>query len=404
MIDYYSAEKWEEFVVTKITPIRDYAVALLNFWKFLKDLDGKDTSYVLKKYPKFDVVFLGGVDEKEYKENSFAKAIKEIFGAEIADLNSYQAFVLQGLEPAVPIMVHKTQIVGWIELIKDVAELIIKKADINSNQKEVVVSKDEYIEQPDKVFKGLQNLLQHCLNVCVGYDKYMTFIWNIRKITRKYLELAFPETKNGEKFQFLRDFLGLTEIFALEVEDEKLRRDYTIYGFPDVYSDFDVSDRYADTINPDEYREVDKLMVVLKEKVNTLGGLLLWLNRLIWLLFDYSHCYYYSYPLRDVVENLPNPRREYLDVCRKELEKLNWSWKNNKYLYNIKIYDVSYSRKHAYYNLRIYLIDKDLIKDEKGVAVSRLFGFLDQISPALFLGTYELVLKDDATFMLVKRE
>lgn len=107
MIDYYSAGKWEEFVVTKITPIRDYAVALLNFWKFLKDLDGKDTSYVLKKYPKFDVVFLGGVNEKKYKENSFAKAIKDMFGAEIADLNSYQAFVLQGLEPAVPIMVHK---------------------------------------------------------------------------------------------------------------------------------------------------------------------------------------------------------------------------------------------------------------------------------------------------------
>ena len=99
-MNYFSIEEWKEYIVTKIVPIRDYATALLKFWEFLRSLEGKNISEVLKDYPELEVVFLGGTNENGYKENSFAKAIKEIFGASI-DVAAYYSYVLQGLEPKV---------------------------------------------------------------------------------------------------------------------------------------------------------------------------------------------------------------------------------------------------------------------------------------------------------------
>ncbi len=401
MQDYYSVERWYDFIKTKIAPIRDYSQAIVNFWKLLKGLDGKDICNVLKEYPKLRVVFLGGVGENGYREDSFANAIKEIFGAKITDLKAYFSFVAQDLEPAVPIGVRKTEILGCIELIKDVANLIIDKAgvDVKENDK----PQEEYVNNPEKIFEGLLKFLQHCINVCVGFDEYMTFVWNIRKITKRYLNLVFPETKKNENFKFLREFLGLTELFVPDVDDASLRDEYTIYGFPDIYSKFDVSDWYADRVNPDEipYTLKENLSSVITESVNALGGLLLWLNRLIWMFFiEFSH--YYA-PLPKIIENLPDPRRMYLNNCKEELKRLNWKWNNCEFLYTLKIREASYSRKHSYYDFNKFTIENGIIKDKNGTAVSRLFGFLDQIAPALFLGVYELVFVDKNKFMLIER-
>jgi hypothetical protein len=401
MQDYYSVESWHNFIKTKIAPIRDYGQAIVNFWKFLKGFDGEHIGKVLRDYPRLNVVFLGGVDENGYREDSFANAIRELFGAEITDLKAYFSFVTQDLEPAVPIRVEKIKILECIELIKDVANLIIDKADVDAEENYKL--QEEYINNPEKIFEGLLEFLQHCIYVCVGSDEYMTFAWNIRKITKKYLNLVFPETKKDENFKFLSEFLGLTELFVPDIDDVSLRDEYTIYGFPDIYTKFDVSDRYVDWVNPDKipYTLKENLSSVITESVNTLGGLLLWLNRLIWMVFIEFSGYYD--PLPRIVENLPNPRRTYLDACKEELKRLNWTWNNCEFLCTLKIEEATYSRKHGYYNFNEFTIENSIIKDKNNTAVSRLFGFLDQIAPALLLGIYELVFTDKNKFILIER-
>jgi len=378
MTDYYSAKNWRDFVKSKIVPIRDYAEAILNFWNFLKELDGKNISEILKNHPELEIVFLGGVDENGYSENSFAKAIKVIFGAYVIDLKAYFSFVLQDLEPVVPISVGKTWILKCIELIKDIADLIISKVNIDTKANSKL--QEYYINNPDKIFEGLQKFVQHCLKICVGFDKYMTFVWNIRKITRRYLELVFPETRNNENFRFLKEFLGLTEIFVPEIDNDELRRDYTIYGFPEVYN-------YAKS----------KERVITLDESSTLGGLLLWLNKQIWKLIcnvysdDSSINHGYGHILRRIVfRDVPCPIKLYLSACREELDRIGWDWNKSLYLYNV--------RRNSEVK-----IDGDLIKDKDGTVVSKLFGFLDQISPALFLGAYELVFKNRNEFILVER-
>jgi len=391
LINYLSVENWHEFMRTKITPIRNYGQAIVSFWEFLKDLDGWHIDKVLREYPRLNVVFLGGVGRDGYRENSFAEAIKVMFGAKITDLKAYFSFVAQNLDPVVPIEVEKTEILKCIELIRDVANLIIDKAGVDVEENDKL--QEEYVNNPDKIFEGLLKFLQHCVNVCVGFDEYMTFVWNIRKITKRYLNLIFPETKEDENFKFLREFLGFTELFVPEVDDASLRDEYTVYGFPDIYVDVDTSESF--------WKEnwFERCSEIIK-KAKTIGGLLLWLNRFVWRLT----CEYYYHidahhghedELKKVlgVDNLVCPLYKYLGACKERLDRLNWK-KDNVFLYNF--FKDCYGRCMG-------IIDGTLIKNKNGLTVSRLFGFLDQIAPALFLGVYELVFVDKNKFILIKR-
>ena len=393
MQDYYSVERWYDFIKTKIAPIRDYSQAIVNFWKLLKSLDGKDICNVLKEYPKLRVVFLGGVGENGYSENSFANAIREIFGAKITDLKAYFSFVAQDLEPAVPIGVRKTEILGCIELIKDVANLIIDKAGVDVKENDKL--QEEYVNNPEKIFEGLLKFLQHCINVCVGFDEYMTFVWNIRKITKRYLNLVFPETKKNENFKFLREFLGLTELFVPDVDDASLRDEYTIYGFPDVYTNVDTNDSFWWANWFEQCSEIIR-------NAKTIGGLLLWLNRLIWKLICGYHSIEISHGYKIELERVLGDDSivclldEYLKACKEELVRLNWK-KDDIYLHNF------FRFSEDSYGKYIGTIDRTSIKNKNGIVVSRLFGFLDQIAPALFLGVYELVFVDKNKFMLIER-
>ena len=96
------------------------------------------------------------------------------------------------------------------------------------------------------------------------------------------------------------------------------------------------------------------------------------------------------------IDNLVCPLYKYLGACKEKLDRLNWK-KDNVFLYNFF--------KFSDYDYRKYtgIIDGTLIKNKNGLTVSRLFSFLDQIAPALFLGVYELIFVDKNKFMLIER-
>ena len=443
-MNYFSIEEWEGYIITKIVPIRDYAIALLKFWEFLRSLEGKYISEVSKDYPELEVIFLGGTNENGYKENSFAKAIKEIFGASI-DVVAYHSHILQGLEPKVPLnKVEKTEIINFIKEIKSLTEEIVNISGFNSDR---VIPEDEFIKNPDKVLDGFTKFLELCLNICVGYDPYTTFIWNIRKITRKYLEERFPEVKDEKNLEFLKNFLGLREIFVPNIDDEKIKRDYTILGFPDYASCYYITDTanshlivvigdyisWCYKLYSDYYLSKYYLNYLLgcyeglSSNVHTLGGRILNLNEIIWELFQYKQKLFH--PLSLILEDIPNPKEDYIQACKVELEKIGWKiLRDSKIIVDpaptgISSIDAININMLTHVRVSEYIVEGGLItkkcnskrkQDRKtGKYYRREYHeilnkpfliFLDKIMPAIFLGVYELVFsKDKRSFVVIIR-
>ena len=448
MKQVFSLGSWREFISDKIVPIRNYAGAILDFSNFLKGLRGREILEVLSEYPKLEVIFLGGTNKDGYTENSFAKAIKDLFGAYI-NVKAYYSYIVQGLEPKVPIEVEKSEIMFAIQAIKEVSDRILKFSEIKS---EIT---NEFINNPDKVLEGFLEFLNLCLNVCVGYNEYTTFCWTIRKITKKYLAHMYPDALKDENFKFLKDFLGLRELFIPNIDDEKIRDSYTVLGFPDYCSIYVIRGRnlgsskyprhtleiltndlelpkdsqyygiFSLPHSTDEIYTSCKDVVYLRTKTfsteQTLGGSLLKLNELIWFIFRM-----FSSILSQILQDVPNPKYEYLKACGAELEKIGW--KEPKFLSEFM------GSKDEYYDSRRvggwineFVIDGSLIKEGNSIYCVRTNPYsmntsvyltsktldepflilLDNIMPAVCLGTHEIIFgKNDAgndTFVIMNR-
>lgn len=444
MEQVFSVENWREFISNKIAPIRDYAEALLNFWDFLKNLRGRYISDILSEYPKLEAVFLGGTNENGYTENSFAKVVKELFGAYIS-VKAYYSYVIQGFEPKVPIEVEQSEIMLIIQAIKEVSDRILKLSGIKSG---TTISSHEFINNSDKVLEGFLEFLNRCLNVCVGYSEYATFCWNIRKITKKYLAQQYPDALKSENFEFLRDFLGLRDLFVPNVDDENVKDSYTILGFPDYCSIYVIrgrnlgSARYPSHIleivtnnlelpkdsryyrvlslphSTDEIYTHSRDEVYLRAKTfsteKTIGGSLLRLNELIWLIFTN-----FSSVLSQILQDVPNPKSEYLQVCKAELEKIGWQEPRFLSEFMTSDDDRYYvpSKRELRCWINEFVVDGILIKEGRSIycCLERDRGytmitsiyltfrtldepflvFLDKIMPAVCLGVYEIIFGKD---------
>jgi len=459
MEQMFSAENWKEFISNKIMPIRDFAEALLSFWDSLRSLKGKYISEILKSNPELEVVFIGGTNKDGYIENSFAKAVKDLFGVFIS-VKAYYSYDRQGFEPKVPIETEKSEIMLVIKAIRDVTKRIV---EISGAESKKVISNDEFINNPGKVLEGFCNFLNTCLDISVGYNDYVTFCWNIRKITKKYLTQMYPEALNN--FEFLKDFLGLKELFTPSIDDEKIKEDYTILGFPDYCSVYVIrgrnlgSSKYPNhtleiltnnlelpkdsqyyrilslPYSSDEIHTHSKDVVYLRTKTflaeNTLGGSLLRLNELIWFMFNN-----FSSILSEILQDVPNPRSDYLEACRAELEKIGWQ--EPKFLYEFMTPDDDQyylpSRRELRHWINEFTVDEILIKSGRSIYCSErdrgytivtsvsstpdktldepLLIFLDEIMPAVCLGIYEIIFgkiifgKDESgknTFVVMRR-
>ena len=453
MEQIFSVENWTNFVSSKIGPVRDYAEVLLDFWNFLKGLKGRYISDVLSEYPELEDVFLGGTNKDGYTENSFAKVIKDVFGAYI-DVKAYYSYIMQGLEPKVKVEVEQSGIMLTIQAIKEISDRVLELSRIGY---EKTISSHELINNPNRALEVFLEFLNRLLDICVGYSEYTTFCWNIRKITRKYLAQLYPDALRSENFEFLRDFLGLRELFIPNVDDENARDNYTILGFPDYCSIYVIrgrnigSARYPNHILEiltnnlelpkdsgyygilslprltDEIRTHSKDEIYLRSKTfsteKTVGGSLLRLNELIWFIFTN----YFSV-LSQIAQNVPNPKSEYLEACKAELEKIGWQEPSflNRFFWS----EYTPSSRLIRNWVNEFVIEGALIKegvsiycaereysygysDRTYVSVSYntlnepFLIFLDKIMPAVVLGVYEIIFgKDESgkdTFVVIKR-
>ena len=456
MEQIFSIENWRTFISNKICPIRDYAEALLNFWNFLKSSEGKYILDILSEYPELEDVFLGGTNKDGYTENSFAKIIKDVFGAYI-NVKAYYSYVIQGFEPKVPVEVEQSEMMLIIQAIKGISSRILELSRIK--QRKTIYS-HELMNNPNKVLEVFIEFLNRLLDICVGYSEYTTFCWNIRKITRKYLAQLYPDALRNENFEFLRDFLGLRELFVPNVDDGNIKDNYTILGFPDYCSIYVIrgrnlgsakypnhalelitnnlelpkDSRYYGVLSlphsTDEIYTHSKDVVYLRAKTfltdKTIGGSLLKLNELIWLVFTN-----FSSVLSQILQDVPNPKFEYLKACKAELEKIRWQ--EPRYLSEFMTSDDDRyyipSKRGLRYWINEFTVDGILIKEGHSIycleqdrgytivtSVYSTFGrtldepfliFLDEIMPAVCLGVYEIIFGKNElgkdTFVVIRR-
>lgn len=420
---YFNTENWKNFVVEKIVPIWQHTVAFSNFWKFLSDFDGEHISETLRKHPALEIVFLGDttppfeheeyVYEKRrgYMEGSRALIFKEVFGVSI-DLNAYYSFTMQDLKPEVPIEVKETEVMLLIKRIKEMTSEIIRLSkDKGLLKEEPSAPSREYIHDPRKMLEDLLNFLQLCLDTSVGINLYVTFAWNIHKITKKYLNEMFFETKEPENMRFLFEVLGLEEYFAPEVREEDKKRDYTLYAYPDYATKYairgtkygpycllvneitDIAFYAQDSGGENIFREYKKLQSSYEL---TIGGCLCKLNDTIWTLFKRE-----KRPLSSILTDVPNPEKEYLEKCDSELANKGWGLKYVRGVWDRFVigtrqscgdYEVSgpLITKGYGINIRTY---QD-IRHHTEELNRPFFLFLDNIMPAVYLGLYELVFSE----------
>ena len=350
----------------------------------------------LKEHPKLEPLFLGGTKPPgEYKENSLALAVRENLGASVS-LDAYYTLVTQGFEAKTPIEVEKTVFILFVENIRnltaDIVRLAARKGPISGSGAEAAEAEPQAGDHisPDEMMERLVGFLQLCADTTVGADPLVTFAWNVRKITRKYLNEAFPETRDEENMRLLREILGLEEIFTPEVEDESVRKNYTVYGYPDFLSWYE-SPAGAGHLELSRCLKQCRDSSLSEATASTLGGYLLRLNAIIWGVFMDN-------TLSQILKNVPDLRREYLIRCKnvlrglerplmEEMEKVTWSWCAclGSHVLHCEELDIS----GASYEFRGQ--KRPLLK------------LFDEIMPAVFLGLYEIVFSEDRRKFVVMR-
>ena len=389
----FDVESWRAFISEKIVPMRDEAAALLNFWAFLKSLEGRYLSEVLREHPKLEPLFLGGTKPPgEYKENSLAFAVRELLGAGVS-LDAYYSLVTQGFEARTPVEVEKTTFIRFVESIRSLTAGIVglaaTKGLISGSEAGAEPQAGDIGLDADELVGRLVGFLQLCADTTVGVDPLVTFAWNVRKITRKYLNEAFPETRDEENMRLLHEILGLEEIFTPSVEEEQLKIDYTVYGFED----------YASTYREDRRGRlhVDSLeLYFISERgyyvwgrlptapqVSSIGGGLCLLNDYIWHMFALV-----KRELGLVLKHVPELKDEYIKSCKKRLGKF---------------LEVSVDESILGDITKEYEIEGPLMRTPR-FETRPFFAFLDKIMPAVFLGLYEIVFSEDRRrFVVVRR-
>lgn len=415
----FDVESWRAFISEKIVPMRDEAAALLNFWAFLKSLEGRYLSEVLREHPKLEPLFLGGTKPPgEYKENSLAFAVRELLGAGVS-LDAYYSLVTQGFEARTPVEVEKTAFIRFVESIRSLTAGIVglaaTKGLISGSEAGAEPQAGDIGLDADELVGRLVGFLQLCADTTVGADPLVTFAWNVRKITRKYLNEAFPETRDEENMRLLREILGLEEIFTPSVEEEQLKIDYTVYGFEDYASTYQLSEErkrrrretriYCDSLKfyygdlsdliskyskDSEFPswERERVNRVFTPQVSSIGGGLCLLNDYIWHMFALV-----KRGLGLVLKHVPELKDEYIKSCEKQLERLP----------KVSVEETVLDGRVTYSRVEEYEIEGPLMRTPRFETRS-LFAFLDEIMPAVFLGLYEIVFSEDRRrFVVVRR-
>ena len=396
-------------LLAQVTKIRNYTAELLKIRNAMWEHKG-EAFYKVPDWLKRLLTY-GIKDVGRYEKQSLASITKYVFGLYV-DPETYLIYARQGLPPDIPVEYYKFSIAGNLEVLHKLAELAIniaKQKDIKIPEvKNGVLTANEAINDPNKLVALISGFLNACKNIAVGENRIMSLIFGLRKLTRRYAFLKYPELKNQNLFTKLSNILGLDVIFVPELADEEKRFEFTVIGYPDYAFDYII-----DYHGRDKRREVHVIGVayprlcaphapscyipigdtvycglryqvsavyavhygfgyrcVCVDQTKSLGAALCKINDAIWGIFD----------ILGETLGIQNIGKIYAEKCRGQITEIP-SWLRVTFDFRIN--------KGV---IEIYVSDY-----KGGVYISRtgLLEFLIYAMPLVHLGLCELVLKKD---------
>ena len=245
-IDYSDKSEWKKFVSDYIIPLGDSARALANYWNYLREeIDRVSFNEIeTEKDKNFKKILLGGVKEDgDYSERSLALFYSKFFGVQLSNLQEYLISQREGVTSQVTGAVEESEFMKFVRSISEETKVILESAYQNgltdaADSETSEIDFVEFIKEPEKVAELIKGFYNIALRITVNYNQHTLFLWTIRKITRKYLEAAYQELSEEEKFGALKSIVGLEKYFEPEIEektenDKKVKREYTIWHLPE---------------------------------------------------------------------------------------------------------------------------------------------------------------------------
>jgi len=371
--EYWNIEAWKDLVKDHILPLYESTSKLLKLRDTILTIVGTNSKITLTEVEKKrgDILpfLVGGIKEDgEYKDNSLAKLVRLSFGIYINPKEWTTLEKEEGIR-AFDYTVVKSEDTPFLEFLKKLNKVslhIIKLIGIESKdtlESEIEEMIEEIIQKPEELLKIIGVLYTKCLEISANHNYYTFFALSTRTLPFKYMIAAYPRLQNN--FNLLKEFLGLEKIFEPEVEG-KVKEDYTVWGH--------LKDGLCDSLY--------KLNSIIWEGFS---------NEIVKNVFSY------------VTVSFRNLKQEYTQKVQQKLEEMKWEfptyiktsdrWYYRGDLRGVKWYEYIVSGpilikeiSHGYSHSGSYSYN------ENKCSIS-LLNLLDDLSPALFLGSDSFELK-----------
>ncbi len=387
-----------ERLIGKVTRVAAYAAPLVELQE--KALRSSGRSY-LEVEEWLQKALVGGTKPPgERPEDSLSALTRVFLGVEV-DLEEYYIYLRQGLKPDVQVRREYTVSLPYYYYGGPISRIpymtmvlyrialklleLARVAGLYAGQPKSEVSVESIVEDPQRLGELIEAFLEACRDLSVGVDAVSTFVFSVRKVTRRYAVGLYPNL--AERLDEIGEILGLEELFVPKVADEEFRRSYTILGYPDYAYEY-----YVDYHGRRREQESHMLGVAdprlcassngrcewciqgsyhirtkCFENVRTIGGALCKLNDAVWVVFREASRH---------LKFIPDVGREYLRECRARCSIPRF---------------LSQSAKR--FGVRGAVVYGERLK-------MGLSEFLNELMPITCLGLYELVVGEDHFYVI----
>ena len=365
--DYTDENEWKNWIREKFLPLHKQLSIILKLRESLENILKTNLKEAFSQRYIQEILLGGITKEGEYTQNSLAKLYKDALGIYI-NPKEWVAYCRTGLNPVengIECKFEDTSFLAFITEMKELVEEVLSGIEIEPQDiedKEI----EEIMNSLEKILEIIKEIYKSVICISANYDYHMFFILNTCCIPRFFIEKAYP--KLNENFEKVAQILDLEEKFVPNINDEEIRRNYTLIG----------------------------------HKENGLAYLLFRLNKEIWKTIAEIK----TFELIGIA--LSDLRKTYYEKVKNSLKKLGW--KKPEY---ISISDPPGSQRVSGYSgpwYYTYYVEGIMITryHERGWSARGyyysdtyecnipLLQLMNDISLALFLGIYYLRIEGDS--------
>ncbi len=366
--EYWNTGAWKEFIKENVAPLNQATTKLLSvrgrITEVLSSKGDKTLSEVKEKSEDVLVFLLGGIAENgEYKENSLAKLTRMLFGFYVNPSEWVTIEREEGINASdyVTVKAEDMPFTKFLKKVNESTESILKSAEVQSMRAD---ESEKVIQDPQEILNVIRNICAICLNISANHSYYTFFIESTKFLPWRFVREAYPKLR--ENFEPIMAFLGMERLYEPKVNEKDKREDYTMWG----HSEGGLAARLSD------------------------------LNQAIWECFADEKA---KVVLDYVLPTAMNLKQEFTEKSQQELTKMGWNFPDYIHASNKSFYTGNRKgvRRDEYVISGLALVkERSLVyswrehpySDEKECSIS-LFKLLDDLSPALFLGTPSFELK-----------